>query len=650
MKVSVNWLGEYFKEKLPSADKLAHLFTFHAFEVEGVEKIGEDHVLDLKVLPDRAHYALSHRGIALEVAVIAGLSEKEKQVKKIESKENKNLTINIKDSGLCRRYIGRRISGIKVKDSPDFLKNKLETIGQRSINSIIDATNFVMFDIGQPLHAFDADKVKGAITVRLANEGEKLELLPEKVVIANGAISEKERNLTLKGGELIIADEEGPLALAGIKGGMRAVVTEKTENLILESANFDPVNIRKTSTFYNIRNDSSKRFENEISPELAMDAMLEISALIESMNPDAKFSEIIDEYPNQAEKWSITVTSEYVSKLLGIEVKAKRIEEILLKMKCNVSQRDNALVVEPPYWRLDLKIPQDIAEEVGRIIGYENITVAQLPKLDSKHKENKVFYWSEKIKDVLVGNGFSEIYSYVLTDKGYSEIINPLASDKNFVRANLSVGLKNALEFNQRNADLLGLDQVLIFEIGKIFTKEGEKLSLCFGVANIKGKSKTKEAETLSNVMGNLKQLLGTDIEKIGKNENNVFELVLDEIIENMPEINSFDLAIPEGKNNIFKSISDYPFAVRDIAVFVPKQEDKTELETIINEEAGQLLARLDLFDVFEKTLPDGSKKTSLAYRIVFQSYERTLGEQELNDVMKRITDRANSNPNWQVR
>lgn len=649
MKISTNWLQTYFKEKLPDAEKLAHLFTFRAFEVEETQKLANDVMIDLKVLPDRAHYALSHEGIARELAAIGGLTLKEKNLPEVPSSPDLPLCVIVEEPKLCRRYIGRRVSGIEVEESPAWLRQRLDAIGQRSINSVVDATNFVMFDVGQPLHAFDADKVKGDIIVRKAVEGEKLELLPEKTALADGTVVEKERAILLKGTELVICDEDGPLALAGVKGGMRASVTEHTKNLILEAANFDPVSVRKTSTQHNVRNDSSKRFENEISPELAAEAMAQLSSLLAELSPAAAFGVPDDQYPNPVEPWTVTVTADYVSGLLGAAVPKREIEDILRRMKCELSDRESAIVVRPPYWRLDLRIPQDIAEEVGRVRGYENVKAAPLPEAKPA-PINPTFYWTEKIKDMLVSQGFSEVYSYSLTDRGAVEIMNPLASDKRFVRSNLSDGVAAALESNVRNADLLGLDQVKIFEIGKAFAKEGEKLVLALGIANVKGRAVTKADQALAATVMDLAKLLGADPDAMPKPKNGVFELEIGPNIEKLPQPAEWDAEKARGSKVAYKPFSPYPFMVRDIAVFVPEGTKEGEPLAIIEKNAGDLLVRRQLFDVFEKKFPDGTAKTSYAFRMVFQSHERTLTDDEVNAIMKRIGDEMAKRPGWQVR
>ena len=262
MLISYNWLQTYFKEKLPPADKVAEVLIFHSFEIESVEKHSDDFIFDVKVLPDRAHDCLSHRGVARELSVHLGTKvvEDKKPLGVSGGKPKRPLSINVKEPTFCLRYTSLLIEGIKIGPSPGWLKSRLESIGQKSINNVVDATNLVMFDLGQPLHAFDADKVKGGIEVRMAKDGEKITTLGGK-------------EITLEKDILVIADDEAPLAIAGIKGGNKAEVDAGTKNIILEAANFSPVSVRKTSKRLGIQTDSSKRFENELSPETAKEAI-----------------------------------------------------------------------------------------------------------------------------------------------------------------------------------------------------------------------------------------------------------------------------------------------------------------------------------------------------------------------------------------
>lgn len=642
MLVSQKWLQMYFKKALPETVDIARAFTFHAFEIEGIEKHGDDSVLDIKVLPDRNCYALSHRGIARELAAILSLEVSEGEIPAVKPvSTSRKLEISVQDTDLCKRYIGRVVEGVTVGESPAWLKEKLTVLGQRSINGIVDLTNFVMLDVGQPMHAFDADKVKGIIVVRKAKEGEKMTTLDGK-------------ELTLKDSMLVIADEEGVLALAGVKGGTKAQVTSETKNIILESANFKPTSVRRTSTVVGIRTDASKRYENGITPDLAEEAMNRLSSLIAEMNPSAKIADAVDVYQEPQKQTVIEVQSALINSMLGIDVSEKEIVSILSQLRIVVEKRADTLMLTIPKDRLDLIIAEDVAEEVGRIYGYEKV-VSRIPKpLATKPVINKNFYYIQKFRKLLAEkHGFSEVYTPSIVERGIIEIQNPLASDKSAMRVDLSRGVTKALELNVYNAPLLGLDQVRVFEIGKVFNDKGEYTSFALGVKHVK-KIKKKEAETIKEVLAALGAELGVKFdEKLVKETpaGAVFETQFDTLIADLPTSADYsDVKFESaGKQVLFKKFSSYPFIVRDIAVFVSGEGKENELRDIIVKESGALLVRIALFDVFSKKLDDGSIKTSYAFRMVYQSDERTLTAEEVDAIMTKIYEQVKSR-GWEVR
>lgn len=634
MKTSHQWLQSYFKDKIPGAEKLADLFNMHAFEVEGIETKHGDSVLDLKILPDRAHYALCHRGIAREIAVITGLRMETRSSSPLHIDTHISAPhISVTETHLCSRYLARRIEHVEVRESPESLREKLETIGQRSINAVVDATNYVMLDIGQPLHAFDADKIKGGISVRLAKENEPITLLDG-------------REVPLQASDLIIADEAGPLAIAGVKGGKRAEVTEQTKNIVLESANFNPTSIRRTATRLNLRNDSSKRFENEITPALCEEALGQVTALISSLCKEAVIGESADVYPHPAKAWTVVVSPEDISSLIGTSISLQEMKKILEDMNCtiDISEDKKEIRVTPPQDRLDLKIPEDIADEIGRIHGYEKLKPVLPPKLEGETHIDKVFYYAEKVKNILVEAGFSETLLYTLVPKGHFEIAYPLASDKAALRESLAPKLINALTMNARNADLLELDAIKIFEIGKVFPKTGEHMSLCLGVSINRKKKGVTPHSILKEALASIEKDLHVTI-PIQENIA-VIEIDLDALIEHLPEPKTLhDLhfkTLPKDKKYI--PFSAYPFASRDIAVFVPSDVSESEVADVIQKKAGSYLLKMKLFDVFTK-----NAKTSYAFRLIFQSYEKTLEEKEIVDAITAVTE-ALTKKGWEVR
>ena len=638
MKISYNWLQTYFDKPLPKPEELVELFSLRAFDVEGIEKLPSgDTMLDLKVLPDRACYALSHRGIARELAAILAISlKKPVEVPIIESSIS-DADIGIEEPRLCTKFVGRRMEKVQVGESPKWLQERLIAIGQRPINNIVDATNFVMFDIGRPLHAFDADKVKGKLTVRSAKKGEVVVTLDNKRVELNNS-------------ELVMADDEGPVGLAGIKGGKRTEVDENTRNIILEAANWNPSYIRKTATSSGIKTEASRRFENRISPFLSEEGIDAVTRLIESIakTPDTKVGKQVIVSFEKISKRTLIVDADFISSTLGILISEKETVQIFSRLGVACTREGKKILAHIPPERLDLEIREDIAEEVGRIYGYEKIAGIVAPSPKTPPKPSKEFYYTEKIKNILSEKGFSEVSLYTLVPTGDIEVAKPLASDKAFLRTNLSLGMERSVRTNTLNAPLLGLDEIREFEIGKVFTDSGEFLSLAVGVSLVKKvKGKTSEGivketfEALSAALGVSLKPSVTNLQSLA-----VGEVILENVFETLPEPKLYsDLQFATPSDAKYMKFSLYPFIVRDVALFVSSDTTAESVAEVIKEKAGDLVVRgPELFDEFSK---DGKK--SLALRLVFQSFDRTLQDEEVNSVMGNVYS-VLKGKGWEVR
>ena len=471
MKISYNWLKWYIPEA-PNADKLADIITYHLAEVENVEhrvfNNEKDWVFDIKILPNRAHDLLSHQGVARELASLLNIKYVDPTPKyKIPESKPTELKIEIKTDA-CKRYIGRIIKGVKIGSSPEWVVKHLESIGQRSINNIVDATNIVMFDCGEPTHVFDLDKIKGPLSARQAQDEETVTTLDGK-------------ECKLSSSDFVIADQEQALIIGGVKGGKAAEVTTSTTNLVLEVGNFDAVTVRKTSTRIGIRTEGSKRWENGVSPELASYGMLELSALIAEMCPEAIFEDIVDVYPKKQEERKLSFSAEKISKILGLTVSEKEIEDILKRYVFKYVLKNGEFEIVVPAMRLDLVIEEDMAEEIGRILGYDKV-LPLIPKINFTPKVNEVYTKISLVRNKLLSDGYSEVMTTSFREKGEVSVLAS-ASDKNFLRANLSDGLKESLKLNNFNAPLLGLSEVKIFEIGTVFGKKGEEINVAYNEA-----------------------------------------------------------------------------------------------------------------------------------------------------------------------
>jgi phenylalanyl-tRNA synthetase beta chain len=644
MKVSYNWLNEYFNGKLPPVKEAAEILTMNSSEVDGVEKINDEYVLDVKILPNMAHSCLCHRGIAREFSALLDLPMKKysRELKELKETEKSkiDLQIKIENPEDCRRYAGRVIEGIKIGPSPEWLKNRLEILGQRSINNLVDATNFVMLELGQPMHVFDADKIGGSlIEIKRAKVGDEIKTLDGKKIILDESI-------------LVISNNDKALAIAGIKGGTLAEIDAQTKNIVLESANFSPTLIRKTAQKIKLQTDASKRYENDLTSELAWEALEFLTKLIAEIagTPDLKIGSIIDAYQNIASRFSLGVSAKEVEKLLGLKISESEIEDIFRRFNFKYKREGDQIIIEVPAERLDLRIKEDLIEEILKVYGYGKLKDSKIEIDGVKGKINKAFYYSCKIKKILFDNSFSEIYGYTFSEMGEVELANSVAPEKKFLRTNLSDSMKNYLNFNVLYAELIMLSQIKMFEISKVFKINDEHTNLVIGVKTpISNKGLKKDDVVLEETVSLLEKELG--IKLVGLKKENTIEFNFDDLLEKLPEPITYDIELATTPADMrYKKISVYPFSVRDVAVFVPEGVEQETVWNIIKEKAGPLLVKDRLFDVFTKKFSDGTVKISYAFRLILQSYEHTLTEEEINVVMKGITDTLNSKNGWQVR
>lgn len=792
MLISYNWLNKYFDGKLPTPEIVADKLTMNFLEVEGVMSKDNDFVLDVKVTPNLAHSALSHRGIARLLGALLKIKPNltAHEVNPIIAVDTvQKLAVNIEDEKKCRRYIGRVVTNVKVGPSPEWLKRYLEVLGQRSINNIVDATNFVMLEIGQPLHAFDADKLNVrdgviSIDIKSASEGSQMTTLDGKL-------------LSLNNESLVISNDNRALALAGIKGGVIAELDNNTQNIVLESANFNSTLIRKTSHFYKIQTDASKRYENDYSPELALEAMNYLTSLVLELAGTSR-TEVglaIDNYPRPANPHRVGVNQTEVSDKLGVEIgdneiesifsdlgfvykKVKPIDEVIKTAEsllgrvyklgssvtydaprsfdcsgfvaycyvqggvslprisvdqyvytkrvleqdliagdiifCNsqvgrvytsalefmrgeavpsgidhvvlyigndevihASEKQGQVVKRKftelkqaakvvgfgrvcgndPRWlvtaqpeRMDIRIKEDLIEDIGMVFGYSKIGEKPIKPAEKQAIPDKSYYYECEIRKILGEIGFSEVYNYSFTAKGEIEVANPINVDLPFMRADLTDGINRTLDFNTRYADLIDMNQVKVFEFGNVFKLTGEERRFVLGVkSSTTGKNGPKDKEVLQKAVEKIEEVLKVKLPVVFQSDN-VFEIAYKQFVSVLPEPTEFkpDLSLVLSGFR-YQKISAYPFMVRDIAVFVPEGVTESDLLDVIKNNATGLLIKTKLFDVFVKKSPDGSAKTSYASRLIFQSYERTLASEEVDKIMLDIS-RVVGEKGWQVR
>jgi phenylalanyl-tRNA synthetase beta chain len=644
MKVVHEWLKEYVGPSIPSVEKLEELFMFHAFEVEGIEKVGEHDVIDLKILPDRASYCLSHRGIAQEIASITGTPLAHDPLLSQERLPSfEEIAVDIEDAHACTRFGAALMTDIEVKDSPQWLKDRLIALGARPINNIVDATNYVMYSLGQPLHAYDADKFpqaggKWQFQVRFARPQEEVSLIAESG-------KEGDRIVSLQGTELLIVDKSAdlPIGLAGIKGGAFAGVDGATKKIIIEAAHFDPIVTRKTARRLGIVIDGSKRFENNPSQELIPHALREVVALIRTIaGGECKGS--IDVVKEKQEAVTVAVDPNRVNALLGLSLSKTEIKSYIERVGGNIEEKGGVFMVTSPWQRTDLNIEEDYIDEVGRVHGYAHV-VSVVPETVPLTEYNARHYYSEKVRTILTDLGFSEVITSSFNKKDEVHLRNALASDKSYLRSALRRNLSEVLDKNATLVDLLGAQDTRVFEIGTVFggtpSEINEHVSLCIGVRSKVQGYTPKDDALLSSVMTALEEKIGTQFSFTS--EKGIAECDFTAVFTRLPEPDAYD-TVSVSKEIVYKPFSVYPAMSRDIALWVSSQTQPREVEKVINENAGALRVRTTLLDVFSK-----EGKVSYAFRLVFQSHEKTLTDEEVNAIMETVYKAAGVN-GWEVR
>ncbi len=637
MKISYNTLNKiYFAGTLPVPETIADALTFHAWEIEEITKVGEDTVLDVKVLPDKSAWALSHRGIAKDLSVILNLplAKDPLSVRAELTPVTPEIAVTI-DSEVCDRYTVALIRGVKIGPSPAWLSKFLVAIGQRSINNVVDITNYVMFMTGQPLHAFDAGKmgaVSGvySVTVRNATEGEKMTTL-----------TGEEHVLTAADTLIVDGSNNTPIGIAGIKGGKHAEVDMDTVDILLESAHFKAVPIRKSAQRLKLRTDASQRFENGVVKEFAGIGQREAVALIQEIAGGTLLGFVdVGSAPESATQ--VHVSLKKINAVLGLTLTQGDVEAILARFGYSYTVMDELFLVHPPFERRDLVIAEDIIEEIGRIHGYENVASVPIEKIPLR-EINKRFFYSEQIRDILFSLGYSEVSTSSFRDVDEVALTNALASDKGCLRSALYKNLNEALQKNAGNVELVGTDKVRIFEIGTVFTKDGEKLNLAIGVSSKAGAT-AKDFKEVKNIVTELEKALGIlAIAHTNHEKEGVIEISLDDSIDALPAPTAYT-KYEKSPEVTYKPFSNYPHVVRDIAFWTPSHTTKEEALHVVEVSAGALAIRTDCFDRFEK-----EGRVSYGFRIVFQSHEKTLTAEEVDAVMQTISS-AISECGWEVR
>lgn len=629
-----------------------------------------DYFIEIGVTPNRGDL-FSQLGMAREIAAAYSLKARlpENNLKESNEEAKDYINIEIQNKDFCRRFTGRILKNVTVKESPDWLKKALIAVGLRPINNIVDVTNYVMMETGQPLHAFDYDRIAGKkIVIKTAKDGEKFITLDSKERVLNDK-------------SLMVCDGEKASAIAGIMGGEYSEISANTKNVLIEVAYFDPVAIRKNAKKLGIQTDASQRFERGVDIENIPYVSERAACLMQQVSGGEILKGIVDVYPNKYEPLTVKLRKEYCERITGLEITEdeiiRKLEGIEIEFKGKEGERLQFNV--PEFRREDIQREIDLVEEVARLHGYSNIESDYRFTLDvSKHTnyndEYQVFINS--IKANFIGRGFNEIITYSqqddkkISDFGVAPVIieNPNSVLMNSMRVNLFYGMLTTIV---NNINLLGKDvQLKLFETGKVFRQGTDKFEeearVCIGLSgNYDGKSyDTKERKfDLYDLKGELEMFLS----KMNIESNELIYYNADEdtgsfgvflgkekigqvyLIDkkNHPEFETESCVyVAElGIENLFKKtkvekryseISKYPNAKRDLALLVKTDTKYGDVLNIINEEGGKTLKKVELFDVFEdRKLGEGTK--SMAFSLDLGSPEKTLTDEEVNRTINKI-------------
>lgn len=616
-------------------------------------------ILDLEITSNRPD-CLSILGLAREVSAIYELPLKTPEMifSSIPS-DVEPVKVSL-DTPLARRYMAREVTDVRIQESPEWMKARLLEAGVRPINNMVDITNFVMLELGQPLHAFDKREItSGIIRVTEAKGGETFTTLDEI-----------ER--TLKEKTILINDDEKIIGIAGIMGGLDSEIKADTTRVIIESANFDGVSTRNASGYLNLRTEASTRFDKDIDPNLVPLAMDRVCSLIESLGAGKVLDYTVDVYNEKRESNHLEVPVSYINGFLGTEISPEKMMSILLSLDITCSLKDDLLMIDTPTFRNDLAIKEDIAEEIARIYGYNNIE-ATIPHVNApRGGRYRHQILRRKLENYLVAQGLYESISYsFISRKDFDKILipadsplrnaveirNPLGEDFSVMRTSLLSSMMESLSRNEARSN----DEAYLYEIGKVYLKEDdvlplEKEMLTIGMYgkdlffNLKGIIEViteefalkdisfrrstnpffhpgKSAEVLAG-----KKVLGTFGEVHPKVLSN-YSMDKPSYVLEMDLKMLYNLADLDRK---YTEIPKYPSVTRDIAVLIDDAVLVQDMETIFKKQGGSLLESYKLFDVYKgKQLPEGKK--SVAYNLVYRNREKTLTDKEVGKVHEKI-------------
>ncbi len=645
----------------------------------------DDVVLEIGVTPNRPD-CLNHLGVARELSaaingklVFPDITAGKESSEKI----SQFLNVEIVNTADCPRYSAKTIFDVHVAPSPEWMQNLLKAVGVRPINNVVDATNFVMYELGQPLHAFDYQHISGKkIVVRTAANGERFTTLDGK-------------EQKLSPNMLMICDSEKAIAIAGVMGGLNSEISEKTTSVVLESAYFSPLSIRRTSKQLGLSTDASQRFERGIDPNGTIHALNRASALIAELSGGKPLEEVIDNYPNKISSREILLRVSRVNQILGTHLSAEDIQKHLSSIDihaedirtANSSSKTFRCTI--PTFRPDLEQEIDLVEEVARLYGYNNIEDKMVSAIDFKSLHVSDATASDIARSWLEANGFHETISNSMIDSSSAElfsqhlvkILNPLSKEMSVMRPSLLPSMLQNVYFNQNH----GTKDAHLFEIGRVYQhksaenssdvvhgfQEEERLGICLtGRKYARTWFNGDRLADIFDIKGIVESVLfkipldkirfiyydsssPLTVQTIGIEINGTYSGYLGKVsstllqrfqIENdvyVAEINLSNVKKEERSFRQFSPRSKFPSVLRDLAFIIPKEAFVQELQSEIYKSSGNLLKQVTLFDVYEgKNLPENVK--SVAFSLQFVPDEKTLTDSEIDAAIKKIVDALN--------
>lgn len=649
--------------------------------------VKSDYVLEVDITPNRVD-ATSHYGVARDLAAYLKQHGKPAELKR-PSVDNFQIdvdapaiTIEVQNTEACPRYSGITIKNVTVKESPEWLQNKLRTIGLRPINNVVDITNFILHGLGQPMHAFDAGKIKGnKIIVRPAHTGDKF-------VTLDGV----ERTLTDR--DLMICNSEEPMCIGGVFGGLDSGVTEQTTDVFLESANFHPTWIRKTARRFGLNTDSSFRYERGLDPNVTIYILKYAAMLVKELAGGQITGAIQDIYPKVFEPYKVSLTYEKINSLTGKVIPVETVKSIVQSLEMNITEETSeGLSLEVPVYRIDVQRDVDVIEDILRIYGYNNVEFTEHVKssLSYKTPTDHSYAMENLISEQLTGCGFNEILNNSLTRSAYYEklttypaehcvmLMNPLSADLNCMRQTLLFGGLESIEHNSKRKN----GNIRFYEFGNCYTytqenkKEGETLAqfdedyrLGLWLCGYRVENNWAHANESSSVyelkayVENILVRLGINVKKLifGNLSNDIYDAglsittpagktigtlgIVNHKIRKAMDIDmdvyyaelDWKALMKETKKNkvTYTELSKYPSVKRDLALLIDKSVQFAEIQKIATESERKLLKDVVLFDVYEgKNLPAGKK--SYAVSFILEDETKTLNDKQIDAIMKKI-------------